>query len=55
MRCEAKIHRTLDNSGIVKFIGFHEIHRTVSHQETKEECDILEAHRVSHYILMEHA
>lgn len=56
IRNEAKIHKTLDSPTIVKFLSFHEIPRTPLHdKETKEEIEIHEAQRISHYILMEHA
>jgi hypothetical protein len=43
----------LDNVGVVKFIGFHEVIRSPREKESKEESEIHEAHRISHYILTE--
>ncbi len=37
----------------MKFIGFHEVIRSPREKETKEESDIHDANRISHYILTE--
>ncbi len=47
------MHKCLDNIGVVKFIGFHEVIRSPRDKESKEEAEIHEAHRISHYILTE--
>lgn len=55
MRAEAKLHKCLDHIGVIRFISFHEIIRSPREKESKDEADIQEAHRISHYILMEFA
>jgi serine/threonine protein kinase len=55
-RHEAKIHRTLENPGLIRYIDFHEAGKAPAAEgASKKEVELQEAHRVSHYILIEHA
>lgn len=47
------MHKQLENTGVVKYFGFHEASKVTVEGMTKDELEIYEAHRVSHYLLVE--